>query len=580
MLADTANPPPPLRSEIREKNTRLCIFVVTFLICMVWAWITNHALEDWYVTFRASKNLALGLGLTFTAGEPQLYSFTSPLGTLVPALCSLLAGPENDALALWNYRLFSACMLGLAAIILFDFCRQYRYGIWATVALLGSFLLESKTIDHTINGMDTGLMMFFIALTIRAHVRQTKRPWLHLGLAWGGLMWSRPDGCVYGAAISIAFLLFPPGAAFGINRVAMLRNIGRAALVCTLVYLPWFAGAWYHYGSPIPNTITAMALDSTHELGFLHLLKDFFLLPFKGPETYAATYQSLTPSYALIFGGWPKPMFVFSRILATVACYYWINPFASRFGRAMSFTAMLTHFYLSDVTPHAMPWHLANTALFAFLALAAMFHDGFRVAERFADELPRQIRSWRIGLQSIICLQLAGFLSMFLATGYQTYWQQLLVEDGVRTQVGMWLKENASSPDDTVMLECLGYIGFFSGLKMYDYPGMATPKTVAARKKLRDKHGPYGAWTEISNEQKIALIREMKPDWIALRVSTANSIDQKDRNILRKEYEAQLKVSNSDRIREIPGLPGHMYLEIDATFVIFARSEKSLSEQP
>lgn len=557
---------------------RFGVFAATFLICMAWAAVTNHAWEDWYITFRASKNLALGYGLTFTAGEPPLHSFTSPLGTTIPALCSLLAGPENDALALWYYRVFSAALLGLAAMILFDFCRQYRYGPWATAALLGSFMLESKTIDHTINGMETGLMMFFIALTIRAHVHAARRPWLNLGLAWGGLMWSRPDGCVYGAAVSIAFFLFSPQSALGINRAAMLRNLGKAALVCAAVYLPWFAGAWLYYGSPIPNTIKAKALDSSHQLELWDLLKDFLLLPFKGRESFAATWQSLAPSYALVFGGWPDAVYLFSRILTTLACYYWLVPFASRFGRSLSFAALLTHFYLSDVTPHAMPWYLPNAGVFALLTVAAMFHDGFRLADRFREELPRPTRSWRLGLQCLIGVQLTFFLAMFIATGWQSYWQQRLVEDGVRTQIGLWLKEHAKSPRDTVLLECLGYIGFFSGLKMYDYPGMGTPETIAARKKLRQTHGPYGSWAEISNEQKIALIREMKPDWLVLRGYTANSIRQTDPKFLTEEYEVRHGLSVSDQVKQIPWLPGRMFLEIDATFIVFGRKAGSAAE--
>ena len=33
-------------------------------------------------------------------------------------------------------------------------------------------------------------------------------------------------------------------------------------------------------------------------------------------------------------------------------------------------------------------------------------------------------------------------------------------------------------------MECLGYIGFFSGLKTLDIPGMSSPEVVASRRKL------------------------------------------------------------------------------------------------
>ena len=58
---------------------------------MTWAIYTNHTWEDYYITYRASKNLATGHGLTFTQGE-RVHSFTSPLGVLLPALAPVFKG--------------------------------------------------------------------------------------------------------------------------------------------------------------------------------------------------------------------------------------------------------------------------------------------------------------------------------------------------------------------------------------------------------------------------------------------------------------------------------------------------------
>jgi len=68
-----------------------------FAVELAWSLYTQHAWEDYYITYRASKNLATGNGLTFTAGE-RVHSFTSPLGVLLPALASLLTGNSSDKL--------------------------------------------------------------------------------------------------------------------------------------------------------------------------------------------------------------------------------------------------------------------------------------------------------------------------------------------------------------------------------------------------------------------------------------------------------------------------------------------------
>ena len=67
-------------------NAKPCrvIFLGVALISLAFATFTKHAWEDYWITFRASKNLATGHGLVYTVGE-RLHTFTSPLGVLLPA---------------------------------------------------------------------------------------------------------------------------------------------------------------------------------------------------------------------------------------------------------------------------------------------------------------------------------------------------------------------------------------------------------------------------------------------------------------------------------------------------------------
>ena len=52
------------------------------------------AWEDYYITFRASRNLATGHGLVFNVGD-RLQTFTSPIGALLLALSSLLRATDR-----------------------------------------------------------------------------------------------------------------------------------------------------------------------------------------------------------------------------------------------------------------------------------------------------------------------------------------------------------------------------------------------------------------------------------------------------------------------------------------------------
>lgn len=567
-----------------EMRVYIGIFLAVFVICIGYAGYTNHAWEDWYITFRASKNLANGDGLTFTQGE-RVYSFTSPLGTVVPALCSRIAGRTHDSLALWYYRLFSASLLGLACVLLYSVLRRSHFQILVAAVTGVAFMFESKIVDHTINGMETGLMLFFLALTVRAHTLKLSHLGWQLGLAWGGLMWTRPDGCIYGAAVAAGFLVFNPGCPLGVNRRDILFACCKALAVASLIYLPWLIGTWIYYGSPIPHTITAKSFQSSQMLDIAALPKLLFTLPFRAfPDYLTAAEQALVPSYARVFAGWPEALFVYSRVIVSVASYYWLVPRASRLARALSLTTLLLNFYLTDITPHAMPWYLPNLAVFVFLSFGAAINDVLHRLGEIEAGNPGFRGFGRTSATLIACVPAFVSLGTFPHVAQQSRLQQRLVEDGVRTVAGIYLKEHALGPKDTVMAECLGYLGFFSGLKMYDYPGMGTPEMVAARRKLAPTHGPYLAWGDLTGEQLIALTEELQPDWLVIRPAAAKRFHHAQPEYLATVYNGEATVSTREAIEALPDLPGRGFLLYDATFYIFRRVDRaepaSPAEQP
>ena len=90
-----------------------------------------------------------------------------------------------------------------------------------------------------------------------------------------------------------------------------------------------------------------------------------------------------------------------------------------------------------------------------------------------------------------------------MAGAYQLKLQQNIIENGNRKEIGLWLKDHAT-PNDTVFLEPLGYIGFYSQLKMLDFPGLSSQEVLSARKKLQ-------------TDRYAKLINELRPNWLVLR---------------------------------------------------------------
>jgi hypothetical protein len=135
--------------------------------------------------------------------------------------------------------------------------------------------------------------------------------------------------------------------------------------------------------------------------------------------------------------------------------------------------------------------------------------------------------------------------------------QQVEVEMGNRRLVGEWLREHGW-PDETVFLEPLGYIGYFSKMHMLDWPGLVTPQMVATRKKI-----PGGM---------LSMIPELKPDWVVLRPGEYAGLGTL-REDFDKNYVPEQVFDARPRLDQYKFIPGKRYVYVDATFFIFRRRD-------
>ena len=135
--------------------------------------------------------------------------------------------------------------------------------------------------------------------------------------------------------------------------------------------------------------------------------------------------------------------------------------------------------------------------------------------------------------------------------------EQKLVDDGNRRVVGEWLKANAKT-GDTLFMECLGYLGYYSGLKTFDYPGMSSPEIVKASKKVGLE------WHR--------LIGELKPNWLALRPLEAAKLMKADPALLTQDYR-EMKIFDVSSEVERLDVRGQGLLAFDSIFIVFQRQE-------
>ncbi len=540
------------------------IFSAVLIFALSFAAFTKHAWEDYYITYRCSKNLATGHGLVYTVGE-RVHAFTSPLNALVPAALAVITGNTSDDLVLWLFRIVSGLLLAGAAVLLFESVRNTAESLIPALVVVGLFGLDAKIVDFSINGQETGFMMFFLALILHTLTVRSGATTIKLGLAWAGLMWTRPDGFIYIGLVALGFLLFNAGKPIGQSRLGLLKLFLGAGALTAVLYLPWLIWAWRYYGSPVPHTITAKGYGYGQGAFYMHpgkFLVDLLIFPFTMLLGETSVDLTFLPAFALSFGGWHWTAVLYGKILAYTCALYWLLPFVRVQARAVSFAFLFSHYYVSYVVPVSAPWYLPNPAILGILVFGYIVQHGLNLGRRLTGSYGGRFRRAVTAIAEIrvvAVLVLLTTLVLTLCAAYQLRVQQREIEEGNREQVGLWLRQNAASRTDTVFVEPLGYIGFFSQLKMLDYPGLCAPEVVAVERRLRPT-----TW--------LPLIRELRPDWLVLRPDEAGCLQRESPLLLMEDYSSVRVFDASQRVSSYRWLPGRGYLAKDDNFIVFRRN--------
>jgi len=220
-----------------------------------------------------------------------------------------------------------------------------------------------------------------------------------------------------------------------------------------------------------------------------------------------------------------------------------IGVFAVGFAAYVLFVVPIAfHWYL-------MPWLGVVALLFAFGV------DGIRGEGR------HRLRKLAAAFLAV------GYLALYAFALTRTFPAerhiQIGIENACRAAVGRWLDEHVAA-EDWVACECLGYFGYYSHRAILDFPGLCSPRSVAALRQM-----PEGERT------LAALVSHERPEWLALR--------PKELERLREEYpeaaslyvEAAPFHADPERVKKLGEClwldgPG---LTIDAEFLVLRRQD-------
>jgi len=520
------------------KSPLFLVVAATFCLPLAYALYTGHAWEDYYITLRSSRNLVEGNGLVFNPGE-RVHTFTSPLGVLVPAFFTWVVGPANEQAALWLFRVFNASLLALAALLVWRRMDTLQLGGFARVVFFGLAFTDSKLVDFSINGMETAILVTF-ALWLWSELERLPAPRLGvIALCCAGLQWTRPDAFILAAALILPHAIFRRrlDGATTVPWHPLIRGI----LLGIVLYLPWLAWATWYYGTPVPHTILAKG-QVTPPVS----LEALAMIPWRTLTGDSLLQDLFLPPY-WIYGPWPGVLNTVAYALSVIAAFAWLFPGLTAPARRISLSVFFGSFYLCAII--LFPWYSPPWTMLAALALSLCVDRSLRRAAASGLRwLPGTIR---IGAAVAVAVQCA----VLTAVAWQMHHQQRIIENGVRREIGLWLRDNAK-PGDTAFMECLGYIGYFSQMKIYDYPGLSSPEVVAAIK------GGSRRFAEV--------IDRLRPTWLVLRPFEIADPSRPENAVLR-EYVVVREWNARPELDAIKLLPGRKWLEHDSQFLVLRR---------
>jgi hypothetical protein len=204
-----------------------------------------RTIDDAFITFRYSRNLAEGIGFVYNPGV-QTLGTTTPLYTLLMAAAGMVGGDSYPWYALTVNALADAISVALIFLLVRKVTSSEAVALFPAVL----WAISPMSVTFAVGGMETSVNILWMIAAIYLYVVSTHR-WRDIGIgvcAALGLL-TRVDAALWIAPL----LLFQLGEGWLTRRQLPLRTW----IACGLVLLPWVIFSFAYFGTPIPNSVTA-----------------------------------------------------------------------------------------------------------------------------------------------------------------------------------------------------------------------------------------------------------------------------------------------------------------------------------
>lgn len=496
-------------------------------------------LDDAYIHFQFSKNIAEGKGFSFNPNNPTPGS-TSPAWTLLLTLFYILYSNH-----LIIAKFLSALFYILAGISTYFLSKEILKN--KKLALCASIftLLSGRLAWSALSGMEVTLFTFLLILFLYFNLKK-KSPIIQsttLGIASA----VRPEGYII-----FAFFMLSE-----IYKAIKLRKISKSFIIdifiAGLTYLsliaPYFIFSYIHTGSLLPNTFRAQSTSSYDilfrlKLAGLYLLRYAYLVFIDNPVLALGipfglyfifkTIKEKNYKYLMILSisiGFPLvasfsapnlrhhgrytmpfiPMYIIIGFMGL--CNYLRDKIENKIKHPainLVFILLLVYIYqMLDIT-------LPGGYLFIGVIVIFLLYTAYKL---FRDKLGSSINISfvKTSLDLYIFLSLI-FTFLLYSSWVKTYCRNVKNINDMHAHLGNWVSEN-SQKDDLIALNDIGAITYISQRETIDLVGLTSPEVLERINGLTKDEREEPLWD---------LILEKQPDYIIIFPSWYPEISSKD----------------------------------------------------
>lgn len=423
-------------------NIRLSvIFVATVLVRVLFHYLTGFTADDAFITFRYAENIASGLGFVYNEGQ-RVLGTTTPLFTLLlSALALVKIPPPSGAL------LISLICSGATACVIYRFASSLRLTVWSIVPVV-VYALWPRSLPADTGGMETAMFTLFI--TAGFYFQHKKLDYYAIGMATLATV-TRPEGLLL-LGLLVLYNWWQD------------KSRGLSYVIMPLIIIgPWLAFEWFYFGTIIPNS-TAGKLALYSRFGTMSVVDTIIFL---------MAWHTI--------GGW---LITIAAVLGGI----WLNKKQNFGWLEIAFMVTLLIFFAAS-RARMFFWYIVPIypilILFASAALPWL-------AEKFKLR-PAILPNVRNGV--VVLGVLALIAGCYRPMAYYRDFQQAMNQ--MHRAVGIYLARNGHR-NDLVAAEDVGYMGYYSEMKILDRDGLVSPEAIPY-----NRSGDY-----------FGLIKDYDPDWV------------------------------------------------------------------